>query len=121
MKPINSGGHAAYQDHVLNLMRKYYPDPDAIPASAWTIIDRFWHLDLSHVDEQMADRYSLFGPAPRLPSCMLRSVLLSIEFRVTSFTEWSRQLIIYSYPGSLPQDPAGRFLQTHRSALTAFF
>ena len=94
MKPINSGGHAAYQDHVLDLMRKYYPDPDAIPASAWTIIDRFWHLDLSLVDEQMADRYSIFGPAPRPPSCMLRSVMLSIEFKVTSFTEWSRQLKI---------------------------
>ena len=59
-----------------------------------SLIDRFWHLDLSHVDEQMADRYSIFGPAPRLPSCMLRSVMLSIEFKVTSFTEWSRQLKI---------------------------
>ena len=94
MKPINSGGHAAYQDHVLALLRKYYPDPDAIPASAWTIIDRFWHLDLSHVDAQMADCYSNFGPAPRLPSCMLRSVMLSIEFKVTSFTKWARQLKI---------------------------
>ena len=94
MKPINLGGHAAYQDHVLELMRKYYPDPGTIPPSTWMIIDRFWHLDLSHVDEQMADRYSIFGPAPRLPSCMLRSFMLSIEFKVTSFTEWSRQLRI---------------------------
>ena len=94
LKPINLGGHAAYQDHVLELMRKYYPDPGTIPPSTWMIIDRFWHLDLSHVDEQMADRYSIFGPAPRLPSCMLRSFMLSIEFKVTSFTEWSRQLRI---------------------------
>lgn len=94
MKPIYSGGHAAYQDHVLNLMRKYYPDPDAISPATWTIIDRFWHLNLSCVDEQMADRYSIFGPKPRLPSCMLRSELLAIEFKVTSFTEWARQLKI---------------------------
>lgn len=94
MKPIYSGGHAAYQDHVLNLMRKYYPDPDAISPATWTIIDRFWHLNLSCVDRQMADRYSIFGPKPRLPSCMLRSELLAIEFKVTSFTEWARQLKI---------------------------
>ena len=60
----------------------------------WTIIERFWYLELSHVDEQMADRYSIFGPTPRPPSCMLRFVMLSIEFKVTSFTEWSRQLKI---------------------------
>ena len=26
MKPINIGGHSAYQDRVLNQLRKYYPD-----------------------------------------------------------------------------------------------
>lgn len=26
MKPINTGGHSAYQDLVLNQLRKYYPD-----------------------------------------------------------------------------------------------
>ena len=77
MKPVNSGGHAAYQDHVLTLMRKYYPDPDMLPRSTWEIIDRFWHHDLSNVDILMADRYSVFGPPPRLPSCMLRSMLLA--------------------------------------------
>lgn len=92
MKPVNSGGHAAYQNHVLTLLRKYYPDPDSIPASTWTIMERFWHLDLSGVDALMADRYSVFGPAPRLPSDMLRSFLLSLEFRVTSFTKWAAQL-----------------------------
>ena len=61
MKPVNFGGHAAYQDHVLTLMREYYPDPDALSDSTWTIIDQFWNLDLSMVDVQMADRYSVFG------------------------------------------------------------
>ena len=71
MKPINSGGHAAYQEHVLEFMRKYYPDPDAISPSTWTIIDRFWNLDLSQVDEQMSDRYSIFGQIGRA-SCRER-------------------------------------------------
>lgn len=92
MKPVSSGGHAAYQDHVLTLMRKYYPDPDMLPRSTWEIIDRFWHHDLSNVDILMADRYSVFGPPPRLPSCMLRSMLLAVEFKVASFTDWAAQL-----------------------------
>ena len=40
----------------------------------------------------MADRYSDFGPAPRLPSDMLRSILLSVEFKVTSYTRWAADL-----------------------------
>ena len=27
MKPINIGGHSAYQDRVLTQLRKYYPNP----------------------------------------------------------------------------------------------
>ena len=42
----------------------------------------------------MADKYSKFGPAPRTPSCMHRSYLLSIAFKVTSLTEWAAQLKI---------------------------
>ena len=40
----------------------------------------------------MADKYSKFGPAPRTPSCMQRSYLLSIDFKVTSLMEWAAQL-----------------------------
>ena len=40
----------------------------------------------------MTDKYSKFGPAPRTPSCMQRSYLLSIDFKVTSLTEWAAQL-----------------------------
>ena len=42
----------------------------------------------------MTDKYSKFGPAPRTPSCMQRSYLLSIDFKVTSLTEWAAQLKI---------------------------
>lgn len=93
MKPINFGGHAAYQNRVLEQLRKYYPDAaDSLPASTWEIMEKFWNLDLSEVDLIMQDRYSDFGPQPRLPSDMLRSILLSVEFKVTSYTKWAAGL-----------------------------
>lgn len=94
MLPVYSGGHAAYQNFFLTQMRKYYPNPDSIARSTWDIIERFWNLDLSQTDILMKDRYSVFGPQPRLPSCMLRSFLLSIDFKVTSITDWAAQLKI---------------------------
>ena len=69
MLPVNSGGHSAYQDFLLDQLRKYYPVPDFFSHSTWDIIDRFWHLDLSFTDEFMRDKYSVFGPKPRTPSC----------------------------------------------------
>lgn len=42
----------------------------------------------------MRDKYSVFGPKPRTPSCMQRSFLLSIDFKVTSLTDWAAQLKI---------------------------
>ena len=42
----------------------------------------------------MRDKYSVFGPKPRTPSCMQRSFLLSIDFKVSSLTDWAAQLKI---------------------------
>lgn len=92
MLPDISGGHTAYQNFVVTNLRKYYPNPDALARSTWDIIERFWNLDLSYTDELMKDKYSNFGPVPRTPSCMQRSYLLSIDFKVTSLTEWAAQL-----------------------------
>ena len=93
MKPFNPGGHAAYQERVLTQLRKYYPDAvSSLPASTWDILEKFWALDLSELDSLMQDRYSVFGPAPRLPSDMLRSILLSVEFKVSSYTKWAADL-----------------------------
>ena len=93
MKPFNPGGHAAYQKRVLTQLRKYYPDAiSSLPASTWDIMEKFWALDLSELDSLMQDRYSVFGPAPRLPSDMLRSILLSVEFKVSSYTKWAADL-----------------------------
>lgn len=94
MLPVNCGSHADYQDFVVTHLCKYYPDPDALARSTWDIIERFWNLDLSFTDTFMADKYSKFGPAPRTPSSMQRSYLLSIDFKVTSITEWAAQLKI---------------------------
>lgn len=94
MLPVNSGGHTAYQNFVTENLRKYYPNPNALARSTWDIIERFWNLDLSYTDELLADKYSKFGPAPRTPSYMQRSYLLSIDFKVSSLTQWAAQLKI---------------------------
>ena len=94
MLPVNCGSHADYQNFVTDNLRKYYPNPDALAPSTWNIIERFWSLDLSYTDELMRDKYSKFGPAPRTPSSMQRSYLLSIDFKVTSITDWAAQLKI---------------------------
>lgn len=94
MLPVNCGSHADYQNFVVENLRKYYPNPDSISHDTWDIIDRFWNLDLSYTDEMMRSKYSKYGPAPRTPSCMQRSYLLSIDFKVTSITEWAAQLKI---------------------------
>lgn len=94
MLPVNCGSHADYQNFVVTNLRKYYPDPSALARSTWDIIERFWNLDLSFTDTFMADKYSKFGPAPRTPSSIQRSYLLSINFKVTSITEWAAQLKI---------------------------
>ena len=78
MLPVNCGSHADYQNFVVTNLRKYYPNPDALARSTWDIIERFWNLDLSYTDKFLADKYSKFGPAPRTPSCMQLSYILSI-------------------------------------------
>ena len=88
MLPINPGGHAAYQDHVVTELCKYYPDPSSLPESTWEILEKFFYNDLTYTDLAMKNRYSAFGPRPRLPSSMLRSYLLSFEFKITSITDW---------------------------------
>lgn len=94
MLPVNSGGHTAYQTFVLENLRKYYPDPTVFAKSIWDIIERFWNLDLSYTDELLRSKYSVFVPRPRTPSCMQRSYLLSIDFKVHSLTDWATQLKI---------------------------
>jgi hypothetical protein len=92
MLPVNIGGHTAYQDLVVSQLRKYYPDFESIPRNFREIMEHCFLKDLSFVDEIMKDRYSIFGPEPRLPSCMLRSYMLSLKVDITSFTSWANHL-----------------------------
>ena len=92
MLPCNPGGHAAFQDSFVSQFLKFYPDPFALPKSTWDYIVQFWFLDLSKTDSVMQECYSVFGPEPRLPSCMLRSYLLALKLKVTSITVWCRML-----------------------------
>lgn len=89
---VHCGNHADYQKFVVTNLRKYYPDPDSFARSTWDIIEQFWNLDLSFTDTFMVDKYSKFSPAPRSPSCMQRFYLLSIDFKVTSITDWEPNL-----------------------------
>ena len=93
MKPVNIGGHSAYQERVLAQPHKYYPNAaTSLSSSTWQVLDKFWNLDLSQIDILMQDRYSVFGPEPRLPSDMLHAVLVSIEFKITSYTRLASDL-----------------------------
>ena len=92
MLPCNPGGHAAFQDTFVSQFLKFYPDPFVLPKSTWDYIVQFWYLDLSQTDSIMQDCYSVFGPEPRLPSCMLRSCLLSLKLKFTSITAWVCEL-----------------------------
>lgn len=56
------------------------------------MIDDFFNLDLSKVDVLMADRYSIFGPEPRLPSDMVRSMLVALKMKIIGYTAWSSEL-----------------------------
>lgn len=121
LKPVNSGGHSAYQNRVLVQLRKYYPDAAAsLPSSTWQILEKFWALDLSAIDSLMQDRYSVFDPEPRLPSDMLRAILVSVAFKITSYTRFASHLkenlllvIISGFPvGATPG--VGTFYDFHK-------
>lgn len=93
MKPVNTGGHAVYQEQLISRLKQYYPDAFArFGPNLWDLIDKFYSLDLSKADELMSDRYSVFGPKPRLPSDMIRSMMAALILKVTSYTAWSAEL-----------------------------
>lgn len=93
MKPVNSGGHTAYQQQLISRLKRYYPDAfSRFGPNLWSMIGKFYALDLSEVDTLMADRYSIFGPSPRLPSDMLRSMMVALMMKVPSYTAWSSSL-----------------------------
>ncbi len=92
MYPYYPGGHAAYQNFIVEQLRKHYTRAANLPNHILKIAERFWNKDLTGVDLLMRDCYSKFGPVPRPASCMLRSYLLSIAMKCPSITDWVEQL-----------------------------
>ena len=91
MKPVPIH-HNEYKSFLRKKLREYYPDFSSISKDTWHIYNEFKDLDLSAVDILMQDKYSVFGPIPRPPSCMLRSMLLALKFKITSVTTWVKSL-----------------------------
>ncbi len=108
MLPVNTGGHAAYQDFFVSEFLKLYPDPFVVPKDTWDVIVKFWYLDLSQTDTIMLGYYSSLGKAAtRYPSCLLRSYLLSVKLHVSSVTKWCQMLRVtplYAILSGFPPD-----------------
>lgn len=68
----------------------------------------------------MQDRYSSFSPVPRLPSDMLRSVLLSVKFKITSYTKWASDLKENHLHAILSGFQVGAHLQVSVPFMTSF-
>ena len=89
---VSPDSHKDFQDFFVPLFLLYYPDPFSLSRQTWQAIVQFWNLDLSQTDAILADTCSKYGPAPRTPSCMLRSCLLSLKLKFTSITAWVCEL-----------------------------
>ena len=86
------GSHADHQNLVVENLRKYYPNPDLLLVPPGISLNAFGIWICLIRTPFLTHKYSKFGPAPRTPSCMQRSYLLSIDFKVSSITEWAAQL-----------------------------
>ena len=62
MLPVNCGSHSDYQNFVVTNLRKYYPNPDALARSTWSIIERFWNLEIFTFQSTMPE-FSWHGHA----------------------------------------------------------
>ena len=76
MKPVLTC-HNEYRGFLRKKLWECYSDFNSISKDTWHVYKEFKNLDLSAVDILMQDKCSVFDPAPRPPSCMLRSMLLA--------------------------------------------
>ena len=81
---------------------QWFVEVEPLPANGFTMCTGSYGVRSDNDLVKMADKYSKFGPAPRTPSSMQRSYLLSIDFKVTSLTEWAAQLKMNPLPNSAP-------------------
>lgn len=105
MKPFNSGGHAAYQNRVLTQLHKYYPNA----ASSLLPLGMLWRNSNPSTLHLPTPLYRAAIPTlalpPGFPSDMLRFILLSVQFKITSYTKWANFLkenhLYASFPVSM--------------------
>lgn len=93
MKPIPEE-HQSYKSRTKKLLLDAFPRGfySSLSKGNQAVYNRILSLDLSFVDSLMAPRYSPLGAPPRQPSCMLRSLLLSIMMNVISIPDWASLL-----------------------------
>ena len=87
MKPVIQS-HLNYRGSLTRRLQRRWISWRSQPASVRKIFLRFRNLDLSAVDRIMMVCYSICGPMPRQPSCMLRSLLLMIITKCVSIPCW---------------------------------
>ena len=84
--------HSDYQDAFASRFLDAFPDPFILPKDIWSIINQFFHLDLSGTHHVLLNTYSAKGPIPRPPASIQRSFLLMIKTGESSITKWCSTL-----------------------------
>ena len=110
MKPVIEM-HSDYRSFLKHSLQRHWISWRAQPTPVRNIFLHFRELDLSAVDLILQDKYSLLGPKPRQPSCMLRSLLLMLATKSTSIPLWVQTLHTSPFYAILsgfdPKDPPG--------------
>ncbi len=99
--------HQSYQDAFITRILDEYPNPFKIPKATWTLMNQFYHLDLSQTYSIVIERYFAKGPLSRDPIALIRSYLLMIKSGETSVTRWVNTLRInpmYAIISGFPED-----------------
>ena len=87
MKPAIISHHD-YRISLKVQMRQFGVCLTRLPESFQTILYKIRTLDLSFVDRTLQKKYSNFGPPPRVPSMMFRSLLVMIYLKVPRLSNW---------------------------------
>lgn len=83
-------------DSVLTQLRKYYPNAEwPFSSSIWDIMEKFWNCYLPGIDNLIQNRYSSLDSAPRRSLGMFCAILLSVQFKITSYTKLADDLYCF--------------------------
>lgn len=91
LPPIRT--HAQYQSFVLKQLRTHYSGGVLmLVAKDWSLIEKFWLVDLSATASLLSPQYATRGIKATDPANLLRSYLLMMQVGRTSITEWVDEL-----------------------------